>query len=493
VNVFTRESMMRPVARWYVPARTGVFAVVFACSLQAASRVAGPFTDSLAGAALQAVPRAAAPTTKPVDGQATPPVQVPAAQAPRAAQAESRQPPAKDTCLTCHLGLGDNRLTPPATRFNGDIHRAQGFTCAACHGGDPTADGFEAMDPAKGFIGVPVRQKIPEVCGRCHSDPRFMRRYNPEIRTDQVSRYWTSVHGTRLRQDNDPKVATCTNCHALHQIRAPTDPNANVYRLNVARTCGQCHANKDYMAGYGIATDQLEQYEQSVHWNALKAKGDRSAATCNDCHGNHGAAPPGVDSVGHVCGVCHSRTADLFEASVHGRVFPEIGQPGCATCHGNHKVLPATDQMLGLADTAVCASCHSATDAGGEAARRMRELVDRLQQRYDEAEQILQRADRAGMEVSQAQAGLQDARTALIQARTATHTARVEAVKAETDKGVQVADTGYRQGQEALAQLHVRRIGLALSLIVIAALIAGLVMLIRRIEAHGGAGGGGSR
>jgi predicted CXXCH cytochrome family protein len=404
-----------------------------------------------------------------------------------------RQPAVKDSCLTCHRALGDDRLTPPARSFSNDIHRAEGFTCASCHGGDPNADGMEAMDPAKGFIGVPARQRIPDLCGRCHSDPTFMRRYNPKIRTDQVARYRTSVHGMRLAELNDPKVAVCTSCHALHEIRTPDDPRSNIFPLNVAHTCGHCHADPKYMAGYNIPTDQLAQYEQSVHWNALSVKGDRSAATCNDCHGNHGAAPPGISSVQNVCGVCHSSTAELFDASIHGRVFPEIGQPGCVTCHSNHKIVPPTERMLGVGDAAVCATCHGPDDAGGKAAGEMRTLIDRLQQQYEQAQQILQQAAFAGMEVSQAQAGLQDARTALVQARTETHTARVEAVKVETDKGLEVAQKAYADGQNALQQLHVRRTGLALSLIVIAALIVGIVFLIKRIESHAGSGSGGAR
>ena len=38
-----------------------------------------------------------------------------------------------------------------------DIHAAKGFGCAACHGGDPREEGMEAMEPRKGYIGVPPR------------------------------------------------------------------------------------------------------------------------------------------------------------------------------------------------------------------------------------------------------------------------------------------------------------------------------------------------
>ena len=60
------------------------------------------------------------------------------------------------------------------------------------------------------------------------------------------------------------------------------------------------------MASHGIPMDQLALYKKSVHWHTLAEVGDISAPTCNDCHGNHGAVPPGVDSVGNVCGQCHA-------------------------------------------------------------------------------------------------------------------------------------------------------------------------------------------
>ena len=53
------------------------------------------------------------------------------------------------------------------------------------------------MSAAHGFIGVPLRTAIPKLCARCHSDPDFMRRYNPRERVDQYAEYLTSVHGAR--------------------------------------------------------------------------------------------------------------------------------------------------------------------------------------------------------------------------------------------------------------------------------------------------------
>src|SRR5207244_221074 len=95
-------------------------------------------------------------------------------------------------------------------------------------------------------------------------------------------------------------------------------------------------------------------YLRSVHAEALLKKQDLSAPTCNDCHGNHGAAPPGTASVGNVCGTCHARQAELFNMSPHQAVFDALAIPQCLACHGNHEVRHPTDAWLGVEPNAVC-------------------------------------------------------------------------------------------------------------------------------------------
>jgi predicted CXXCH cytochrome family protein len=392
------------------------------------------------------------------------------------------QPRAASSCVTCHVEIGDERLIKPVKEFAEDIHAAKGFDCVACHGGDAKASGMEAMDAAKGFVGKPRRQDVPQLCGRCHSDARFMRRYNPSLRVDQVAEYVTSVHGRRLRELGDPKVAVCTSCHPAHSIRPPSDPKSTVHPLRVADTCGGCHGDAKYMEAYKIPTDQLQKYRGSIHWQTMSVKGDLSAPTCNDCHGNHGAAPPGISWIGNVCGQCHSVQGDLFAKSVHAKVFTEIGTPGCATCHSNHDIKEASDAMLGLGEKAVCAGCHGVDDAGGKAAVTMRTVIDSLSGDFDKARALLTQAERAGMEVSQAQFDLNGAKDALIKARAAIHAFRVEPVKTEVEVGLGISAKAYTRGVRALDELQFRRKGLAVSLVIIVALIAGLVLKIRQLD-----------
>jgi predicted CXXCH cytochrome family protein len=258
-----------------------------------------------------------------------------------------------------------------------------------------------------------------------------------------------------------------------------------VYPLRVAETCGACHGDAKYMENRRIPTDQLAKYRESVHGKAMLVKGDLSAPTCNDCHGNHGAAPPGVTWVGNVCGQCHTVMADFFRKSVHAKAFVDMGTPGCATCHDNHAVRRAGDGMLGVDGDAVCTACHGPADKGGQTAVEMRALIDGLAGRHRAAGELLDRAERAGMEVSQARFELNGARDALVKARAAVHAFTVDAVKAETTAGSGIADKAHARGERALGELAFRRKGLGVSLVIILAVIAGLLMKIRQVDRRG--------
>lgn len=386
-----------------------------------------------------------------------------------------------ESCAACHGGIPDERLSAPVEGWSEDIHAARGFGCVACHGGDGQEESLDAMDPEKGYIGVPTARQVPEVCGRCHSDARFMRRYNPSIRVDQVAEYRTSVHGQRLFELGDTAVATCSDCHTPHSIKPASDPASSVHPPRVAVTCGSCHADSSHMAGYGIPTDQLKGYTSSVHWEMMSVEGDLSAPTCNDCHGNHGAAPPGVSWVGNVCGQCHSVMAELFNASFHSEIFRLLGSPGCATCHGNHAIVRANDELLGLGEGAVCSGCHGAGDRGGQVAAEMRALIDSLQMRRRQADSILARAENAGMEVSEAQFQLGDVTSALVRTRTAVHSFVADSVRSKVEDGLAIAEQARTRGIEALEELQFRRMGLAVSTVIILLLILGLVLKIREL------------
>ena len=388
--------------------------------------------------------------------------------------------PVSEDCVACHLKLPDARLSQPAKSYPKDIHSEIGLGCLSCHG----SGGSDVLDPAMGFLHAPERKNIPALCGRCHSDGAFMRQFDPSLRTDQVSEYWTSVHGQLLKSKNDTSVATCVDCHPAHDIRPPSDPTSSVYPKNVPQTCGRCHSDPKRMAGRGIPTDQVEKYTSSVHGRLLLEKGDVSAPVCNTCHGNHGAAPPGLSSVRNVCGNCHTVMADNFDQSGHERLFADQDLPGCATCHNHHDIQNVSDDMLVSRTETVCRKCHEAGDSAGMQFLDIKQVLDSLSQAADSSRKLLDHAENLGMEVSTAMFELQDVTNAETRSRNAVHTFSVAAVRKEAAPGFEVTSKALTRGDDALAEHRFRREGLAVFTLFVLLLMTGLILKIRAGEAE---------
>lgn len=388
----------------------------------------------------------------------------------------------KNSCLECH-SLLEPPLLVTAEQYAQDFHTQKGLDCTACHGGDATTlDVEKAKGRAARFRGKIPRAQIPRACAECHANAAYMRGFDPSVRTDQYSQYQTSVHGILLAR-GDTQVAVCTDCHGVHGIRPGSDTRSAVHPLNVAQTCARCHADADYMRPYRISTAQFADYEASVHHKALAIRGDLSAPTCSTCHGTHGAAPPGVESVEHVCSTCHVFQAQLFDTSPHKPVFSALGLPACITCHSNHRILPTSDEMLSTtAEESLCITCHVEGDGGYQAAGRMYAMLQGLERDIAHAREVLDRAERSGMEVSQAQLNLVSARDVLTKARVTIHSFRPDRVEEEIAQGKEIAAQALAAGHAALAERDFRRLGLGISLVLILLVLLSLRLYIRQIE-----------
>jgi predicted CXXCH cytochrome family protein len=313
-----------------------------------------------------------------------------------------------------------------------------------------------------------------------------MRGFSPRQRVDQEAEYATSVHGKRLAA-GDQGVATCASCHGAHGIRRVQDARSPVFATNVAGTCATCHASASHMKGRtlpggdALPTLQLADYQKSVHYTALTAGNDLSAPTCNDCHSNHGAAPPGVGSVANVCGACHAVFAEKFATSVHAQIFAS----GCVECHSNHAVLQPSDEMLGDTPGALCAQCHEgATDKGANAAANMRKAIERLKTAIAGSSEVVRRVGNAGIEVGAQQLALAEARTHLTLARTEVHAFNQAKVEPIIAAGMTLVADVDRAAEDAIAELAYRRRGLALSLGAILLFVGALALKIRQLESR---------
>jgi len=268
-------------------------------------------------------------------------------------------------CATCHATEVEQYRASVHGRAR-DHGNADVPTCKSCHGSAHAA--LSASDPQS-----PVsKQRLPDTCGSCHSNPQLAAKYMfTEVRP--VEAYRQSVHGRALEHGN-PNAASCNDCHGTHDILPISDPRSKIWKQNVASTCGLCH------------TGVYNTYTQSIHGQAV-AKGVLQAATCTDCHSEHrilAAGDPGspvymANVSQEACSRCHADTqlmADFnmpgdrvptYEDSYHGLAAHGGSQTvaNCASCHGVHNIYPSSDSRstvnkANLAKT--CGQCH--TDAG---------------------------------------------------------------------------------------------------------------------------------
>ena len=391
---------------------------------------------------------------------------------------------AQTSCINCHKQLEDE-LKTPTDALQTDIHLKNGISCDQCHGGNPDIkfedDAENAMNNKMGYIGIPAKRSIPKLCSKCHSDAQYMRSCNPNLPTDQYQRYLTSQHGKQLKKV-DEKVAVCTDCHGKHNILPANMTKSKIFPNNIPETCGRCHSDKDYMKSYGIATDQLELYKQSIHGITLFEKGDRSSPVCNDCHGNHGAYPPGIASISHVCGTCHISQLEMFSQSPHNEAFAEMELPQCESCHGNHKILDTTPDMLGVGESAFCIECHDKDSKGYQIARIIKQQEDSLINAIKLADSLLNNAEKAGVEVSEGKYILKETDDILIKAQNSVHTFSLNKFKAVISPGFENADKAVIFGRAALKEVQTRRRALAIVSLIIFIVAISLFIKIKSME-----------
>src|SRR5215208_2238929 len=142
------------------------------------------------------------------------------------------------TCAKCHNAIYET--------YKKSVHGAalteQGNqyvpTCIDCHGvhniGDPTSNTFH--------------NSTPQLCANCHTNETIMKQYG--IATNVLSTYVADFHGTTVKmfEENFPDQPTnkpvCTDCHGVHDILRPDNPEAGIaFKKNLLVKCQQCHPN----------------------------------------------------------------------------------------------------------------------------------------------------------------------------------------------------------------------------------------------------------
>ncbi|MFQ6111795.1 MAG: cytochrome c3 family protein [Nitrospinota bacterium] len=395
---------------------------------------------------------------------------------PFGGSAESQE----NLCLTCHSAL-KGRLGAPVEKWKKSIHEKARVFCQDCHGGDPLSL-EKAKSPEAGFRGKLRPKEVPLVCGGCHSNVERMRQYN--LRTDQLAEYKTSVHGRRLLEDGDERVATCASCHGAHEVRKKSDSLSPVFHTNVPETCGKCHADPELMKPYELPTDQLRDYRESYHgqilYGKIKGKNPLLAPNCATCHGIHGARPPGVKEVVNVCGNCHTVTAAYFKKSPHYLAVQAMGMPRCVDCHTNHlNKFPTLDMFQGDSP-GHCGSCHSDSSSKGfQRAQAIAEDLGKARAGFQRASSSIQEVKDYGINVDELRERLSRAEKRLVEVGPITHSLDLARVK----ELMKLAEKETSQIVEASRKVRedVRRRKIAFSIVVVViAIIITLLALKRR-------------
>ncbi|MGD8554439.1 MAG: cytochrome c3 family protein [Anaerolineales bacterium] len=161
-------------------------------------------------------------------------------------------------CTDCH---GSHDITPP------DEPRSKiPLTCERCH--SQIVDLYRQSVHGEALIGegnpdVPscidchsvhrvegpsfgsFHLSSPRICASCHADSDLMDRYG--ISTLVFDTYVADFHGTTvvlfeaLAPDQETNKPVCIDCHGVHNMLHPDDPESTVIKENLLRTCQRCH------------------------------------------------------------------------------------------------------------------------------------------------------------------------------------------------------------------------------------------------------------
>ncbi len=319
-----------------------------------------------------------------------------------------------NSCEQCH---GKAKVD-----FQKSIHKKLGITCGDCHGGDPADITQGAMSKDKGFLGAINKKDIPDLCAKCHSDVELMLPYGEFI--DEFAVYKHSQHGKILYEKGDTKAAVCTDCHSTHDIKKTEDPESWVYPFNIPATCARCHSEKNLMQDYGIPTDQYERYKESIHGKLRLEKKDLRAPGCPDCHGVHGATPPGVDEVHSVCGNCHLPQSDYFQQSPHFAAMKAKKINECASCHGSHGIEVPTYELFTSGkkeEGSGCGGCHSPESREYLLGVRIKTDLLAAEKSFEKAFLLIESARLKGFEIDEERIKLKEAKAKITEVLPITH------------------------------------------------------------------------
>ncbi|CUT01147.1 cytochrome c3 family protein [Candidatus Kryptobacter tengchongensis] len=145
------------------------------------------------------------------------------------------------TCGRCHTKISDE--------FRESIHGlalAKGNfdspACTDCHGEHLILEPTDPRSP------VAPKNVALQLCSKCHASVKLAEKYG--IPADKFKTFTDSYHGLNVRLGN-VEAANCASCHGVHDILPSSDPRSRINKVNLVKTCGQCHpgANENFTKG----------------------------------------------------------------------------------------------------------------------------------------------------------------------------------------------------------------------------------------------------
>jgi predicted CXXCH cytochrome family protein len=159
-----------------------------------------------------------------------------------------------ETCSKCHSTIYNEYRDSVHGQALVNENNTDVPTCVTCH----TAHTQE--DPRTASF----RLNSPNLCASCHADEALMKKY--DVSTHVFDTYVADFHGTTVtlfeRQSPDlpTNKAVCYDCHGVHNMKRADDPESQVFRENLLKTCQRCHPD----ATENFSATWLSHYEPNL-------------------------------------------------------------------------------------------------------------------------------------------------------------------------------------------------------------------------------------
>lgn len=189
-------------------------------------------------------------------------------------------------CAACHAdpvrmkpyGLRTDQFAEYLTSQHGQAWKRGDTNVAVCTDCHTAHRILPALDPRSSVYIA----RVPETCGRCHSDASLMAPYG--LLANEVETFQQSVHGVALLEQGNTKAPSCATCHGTHGAIPPGIED-------ITKVCGTCHINERLY------------FNSSPHKQAMD---EQRMYECASCHSNHKIEPAGTGRLLDTsCNLCH--------------------------------------------------------------------------------------------------------------------------------------------------------------------------------------------